>query len=137
MHERRRPCACMCDWATSLYSRKQTEPCKPATTEKLKIITNGKTNKQKKQGQMSYPKLGCQRERKYYEQRQWASSSLLFLTCLLPSLPSQRPGPWPPRSGPLTAPGATWRPLLSQPGQCLPHLQEVWLSVVQGCDAVL
>ena len=29
---------CMCDWVTTLYSRKLTEHCKPATMEKIKII---------------------------------------------------------------------------------------------------
>ena len=32
----------MCDWVTSLYSRKLTELCKPATMEKIKIIIKKK-----------------------------------------------------------------------------------------------
>ena len=35
---RKRIYMCMCDWVTLLYSRKLTEHCKPATTEKIKII---------------------------------------------------------------------------------------------------
>ena len=30
----------MCDWVILLYSRKLTEHCKPAITEKIKIIKN-------------------------------------------------------------------------------------------------
>ena len=33
---------CMCDWVTLLYSRKLTEHCKPAITEKVKIIIKKK-----------------------------------------------------------------------------------------------
>ena len=33
---------CMCKWVTLLYSRKLTEHCKPARTEKIKIIINEK-----------------------------------------------------------------------------------------------
>ena len=29
---------CMCDWVTLLYNRKLIEHCKPAITEKIKII---------------------------------------------------------------------------------------------------
>ena len=35
---RKRMYICMCDWVTLLYSRKLTEHCKPAITEKIKII---------------------------------------------------------------------------------------------------
>ena len=31
---RKRMCTCMCDWVTSLSSRKLTEDCKPAIVEK-------------------------------------------------------------------------------------------------------
>ena len=31
-----RMCTCMCNWVTMLYSRKLTEQCKPAITEKNK-----------------------------------------------------------------------------------------------------
>ena len=33
---------CMCDWVTSLYSRKLTEHCKPPIMEKIKIIIKEK-----------------------------------------------------------------------------------------------
>ena len=38
----KRTYTCMCNWVTLLYSRKLTEHCKPAITEKIKIIINEK-----------------------------------------------------------------------------------------------
>ena len=44
----RRMYICMCDWVTVLYSRKLTEHCKPAVTEKIKIIIKRKKDQKKK-----------------------------------------------------------------------------------------
>ena len=40
----------MCNWVTMLYSRKLTEHCKPAITEKIKIIINKKNKIHHKKG---------------------------------------------------------------------------------------
>ena len=36
---------CICNWVTTLYSRKLTEPCKPAIMEKIKFIILKNKNK--------------------------------------------------------------------------------------------